>query len=113
MKWLYLLVGSILTSFSSAGPALAQAAGEREWGGFWHPAWGWGHMIFGSLMMIAFWGGIIFLIVLLVRWLARRDSSGQGTLPAQRTPLEILQERFAKGEIDKEEFEERRRVLGA
>jgi len=29
-----------------------------------------------------------------------------------RTPLDILRERFARGEIDKDEFEERRRVLG-
>jgi putative membrane protein len=112
MKWLYLLFGSILQFVSSVGVAFAQAAGEREWGGFWHPAWGWGHMIFGSLMMIVFWGGIVVLVVLLVRWLARGGSSGQGLLPARRTPLEILQERFAKGEIDKEEFEERRRALG-
>jgi putative membrane protein len=31
---------------------------------------------------------------------------------AARTPLDILKERFARGEIDRQEFEERRRVLG-
>jgi len=32
--------------------------------------------------------------------------------PPHRTPVDILKERFARGEIDKNEFEERRRVLG-
>jgi putative membrane protein len=47
-----------------------------------------------------------------VRWLA---GPSQGTLqqgPPARTPLDVLRERFARGEIDKDEFEERRRVLG-
>lgn len=87
-------------------PSLAQAYGDRD---IWW-AWGFGHMLFGGLMMIVFWGGIIALIVLLVRWLggASGDSSGPGS---RRTPLQILQERFATGEIDKQEYEERRKLL--
>ncbi|MEQ8165759.1 MAG: hypothetical protein RIC93_06755, partial [Alphaproteobacteria bacterium] len=51
----------LLISLVWAAPALAQAHGDREvW---WHPAWNWGHMIFGGLVMIAFWGGVIVLIV--------------------------------------------------
>lgn len=107
------LVASLLTTLLPilwAAPSLAQAYGDRDF--WWHPGWGWGHMIFGGLMMIAFWGGIILLIVLLVRWLggAGASSNSSGPLP-RRMPLEILQERFAKGEIDKEEYEERKRLL--
>jgi putative membrane protein len=94
----------------TALPALAQTPGERPdyWGHGW--GWGWGHMLFGSLMMILFWGGLVLLIVLAVRWL--------GGGPTRETPaasenkaLEVLKERFARGEIDKEEFEARRRTL--
>ena len=73
-------------------------------------SYGWGHMFFGGLMMIVFWGGLIALVVLLVRWLSRNDTSASG--PSRRpTPLEILQERYARGEIDKQEYEERKKDL--
>ena len=102
------------------------AAGVAGWG-WLSPAWaqggygpgmmwdfGWGHMIFGGLMMILFWGGLITAIVLAVRYLggSRHGSSGGTTQePPGQTPLDILKERYARGEIDREEFEERRRVL--
>ncbi|MGE0333930.1 MAG: SHOCT domain-containing protein [Gammaproteobacteria bacterium] len=70
-------------------------------------------MIFGPLFMILVLAVVIAVAVLLVRWLG---GPWHGTAPHQqppgRTPLDILRERFARGEIDKEEFEERRRVLG-
>ncbi|MGE0333836.1 MAG: SHOCT domain-containing protein [Gammaproteobacteria bacterium] len=107
------LIGALITLLLPmlwATPSLAQGYGERDF--WWHPAWGWGHMIFGGLMMIVFWGGIIVLIVLLVRWLGGAGASSHTSSSAtRRTALEILQERFAKGEIDKEEYEERRKLL--
>jgi putative membrane protein len=92
--------------------AYAQTPAERPYylHDTWGWGWGWGHMIFGSLMMVLFWGGIILLIVLAVRWLGA-GSAGAAAAPARKTAIEILEERFARGEIDKEEFEERKRHL--
>lgn len=91
---------------ASALPAHAQYYsdhGPMTWG--W--GWGWGHMIFGGVMMLLFWGAIVLLVVLIVRWFL-----GAGSQPsASKTPLDILKERFARGEIDKQEFEERKRAL--
>ena len=78
------------------------------WGG------GWYGMIFGPLIMILVLAVVIAAAVLLVRW-AGGQWPGTGpsqSVPAGRTPLHILKERFARGEIDQDEFEKRRRVLG-
>ncbi len=92
-------------------PALAQTSADRP--DYWHYGWDWGsgHMIFGSLMMILFWGGLILLIVLAARWLGGRLSRDAGPAAPRKLALDILEERFARGEIDKEEFEERKRLL--
>jgi len=76
--------------------------------------WGWYGMIFGPLFMILVLAVVIAAAVLIVRLLG---GPWQGVAPPYypppgRTPLDILKERFARGEIDKDEFEERRRVLG-
>ena len=76
--------------------------------------WGWYGMIFGPLFMILVLVAAIAAVVLLVRWFG---GPWHGAMPPyqpppSRTPLDILKERFARGEIDKEDFEERRRVLG-
>lgn len=90
-------------------PAFAQTSANRP--DYWHYDWGWGHMIFGAGMMIVFWGGIILAIVLAVRWLGGDSGQRAGSQPRTRAPIDILRERFARGEIDKEEFEERERLL--
>ena len=68
-------------------------------------------MFFGSLMMLLFWGGIILLIVLAVRWFGSGPSHGKAPVDSRNKALDILQERFARGEIDKEDYEERRGLL--
>jgi putative membrane protein len=69
-------------------------------------------MFFGPLMMILFIAAIVVVVVLLVRWLGGAGHGAAPHSPPGRTPLDILKERFARGEIDKDEFEERRRTLG-
>ncbi len=77
-----------------------------------HMMWGgWYGMFFGPLMMIIFIAVVVVLVVLAVRWLGGSHGASQHS-SSTKTPLDILKERFARGEIDKEEFEERRRVLG-
>lgn len=90
----------------SAAPLLADS---RPVGGHWHDmGWGMGGMPFGPIMMLLIWGAIIVFIVLAVRWFSVGTPGGSGQSNRAR---EILEERFARGEIDKEEFEERRRLL--
>jgi putative membrane protein len=71
-------------------------------------------MIFGPIFMILVLAALIAMVVLLVRWLGGpwQQPAPPHYPPSGRPPLDILKERFARGEIDKDEFEERRRVLG-
>jgi putative membrane protein len=74
---------------------------------------GWYGMIFGPLFMMLVLAAVVAAVILLVRWLgAPWHGTAPHPMPPGRTPLDILRERFARGEIDKQEFEERRRVLG-
>ena len=90
--------------------AQAQGYTERP-GSYWHYDWGWGHMLFGSLMMILFWGGIIVVVVLVIRSTRGGSAGGAGTPSIGKSSLDILNERVARGEINKEEFEERKKLL--
>lgn len=83
---------------------------------FWYDhnigGWGWFGM---SLSMIVFWTLIVTAFVLLLRSLNRGPSEGTGsTTPppsAARTPEQQLAGRFARGEIDEEEYRRRLQVL--
>ena len=112
MRYLRSLIFGV-SALLVAAPVQAQQTdapryGYHYWDGPWH---GW---FVGPMMMIFFFLILLVVVVLLVRWLGGHGPGHPGAhhVPPGRTPLDILKERFAKGEIDKEEFEERRRVLG-
>ena len=63
-------------------------------------------MGFGMLFMALFWVALIVGGVLMVKWLI-----GQGGASRGDSALEILRRRYARGEINKEEFEERKHDL--
>jgi len=65
--------------------------------------WWW---IFGGVWMLIFWGGLIALIVWGISKLSRRNGS-----TTKRDPLDVAKERYAKGEILKEEFEQIKKDL--
>jgi putative membrane protein len=69
-------------------------------------------MLFGGLMMLLFWGGLIAIAVLIIRSFAGGGSrfTDYDTI-GQKTPLQIIEQRYAKGEIDREEFDAMRADL--
>ena len=76
--------------------------GMMGWGG---GGGGWG--LLGMLPMLLWWVVIIVAVVIVFRWFA----SGRVTNGVGNDALRILRERFARGEIGKEEFDERKRDL--
>lgn len=83
----------------------AQYYGPHMWGG------GWQMWIFGPLMMIVMIAIIAAVVALAVRWSGASGRDGGDGRSASRNAHDILRERFARGEIDQQEFEARRRAL--
>ena len=70
--------------------------------------WGLGWLV-GALWMVLFWGGIIALVV----WVVRRLTDGRGAASAaQANPLDVVKMRLARGEITPEQFGQLKNDLG-
>ncbi|MFQ5962281.1 MAG: SHOCT domain-containing protein [Candidatus Methylomirabilales bacterium] len=107
MKRLSLKLGAWTLALSGVIiPTATWAAQQRPydyWG--WHPFWGTWH-IGMMLVMLLFWGLVIVGLVLGIRWLIT-----QGRAPHADSPLDILKRRYARGEIDRQEYEAQKQEL--
>lgn len=65
-------------------------------------------MVISGLLMLAFWGGLIALVVLGIKRLAEHGGLGGAV---KGDPLDIAKARYARGEISREEFEQIRKDL--
>ncbi len=76
----------------------------------WGTGWGRGGMWLGPLFMIIPFALLIAAIVVLVRWVdGSRGGDGGGRV---HTARDILDQRYARGEIDREEYLRRRDDMG-
>ncbi|WP_280536304.1 SHOCT domain-containing protein [Halopenitus sp. POP-27] len=116
IRSLGLIAIGALTLAVVGGMALTHAAvpNAMMWGwhdGMWtggHMAgwsgWGWGMMLFGLLWMAL----LVALPISVVYWLTTRSQSDG---PTEDSALAVLQARYARGDIDDEEFDRRRARL--
>jgi len=97
-------VGSLTTGVAHAqwrGPMGPGMMGDYGWGMGW----------FGGIFMLLFWGAIIVGLFLAIRWLWVSSAHGTRKSELKDSALEILRQRYARGEIGKEEFEEKKKDL--
>jgi putative membrane protein len=93
----------------AALPSLALAQGAPGYYGD-HMMWGGGWFLM-PLMMVFWLALLVGAVILIVRWLGASGRIEPRRTKAGSDALDILRARFAKGEIDKAEFEERRALL--
>ncbi|MHB8104579.1 MAG: SHOCT domain-containing protein [Dehalococcoidales bacterium] len=72
---------------------------------YMHEGMGW-WMVFGGILMLLFWGGLIAFAIWGIRRLTRHNASG-----SINNPLDIARERYARGEITKAQFEQIKKDL--
>ena len=99
---LSILFSAVTTTASLADQGSALGYGHHSWDG---GMYGW----FMAPLFMLFMVALVVGVVLVFRWIA---GPGHHSPIKGNAALDILNERFARGEIDKDEFEDRRKVLG-
>lgn len=94
-------------SIASAS-AHAQAPGPGPWP--WHDGWMWWWMPFHGLMWLVVIGLLVAVAIALIRWLTH-GTDRSGASQQRAAALNILDARYARGEVDREEYLQRRKDL--
>ncbi len=113
-KTLSLFFGSFMLLFTMLFPwdqALAQQRGYDGWGMGPGMMGNWGMGWFGGIFMMIFWVLILVGLGFFIKWLIQSTSRSQTGGGSDNRTLEILKERYARGEIDNTEFEAKRKDL--
>ena len=117
MKRINLLLIVFMISLLSGFILLSWDVSAANSGGYsdWHMGPGmmgnWGTGWFGGIFMIIFWVFLIVGLVFLIKWLIQTTSSGKTDTRMGSSAVEILKERYARGEINQEELETKKRDL--
>jgi putative membrane protein len=117
MKHFKLIPAGTITAITLSIVLLSSTATLAQWGDNrgWHMGpgmmGGWGMGWFGSIFMMIFWVLVLVGLIFFIKWLIQvtsRGSSGEGS---HNRALDILKERYARGEIDTDEFEARKKGI--
>ncbi len=92
---------------------LQSSSAFAQWGqnGGWHMGSGWGMGWIGLVMMLSFWGLVITALIFFIRWMIQAGREQTNNQPTGARALDILKERYARGEIEKEEYEAKKSDL--
>jgi putative membrane protein len=77
--------------------------------GWYYGGAGWAGWLVMAVVMVAFWGLVVFAVVALFRGIGRTNEPADQT--PRRDPLRILDDRFARGDLDVDEYHARQDVL--
>ncbi len=113
-------IGNLSSADCPVGRCIMEEVSNRS-GGFWRGGDGhMGYMMnnggyfgFGWITQVIFWALIIGGIIYAVKYLSRNENKQiqNVTTKKEKSPLEVLKYRYAKGEIDKEEYDKIKKDL--
>ena len=107
-KW---ILSIMIIDYFYSNPVMAQPGRYGDWNmGPWMMG-NWGMGWFGMIFMMIFWILIIVGGIFLIKWLIQTTSKGRSNFEEGSKAVNILKERYAKGEITREEFEANKKDL--